>query len=1250
MEFILPYSITVIFCIMRLLKFFLLSCVFVILGLCHAQGSIVIDSVQTTTSTCTNNGTATVFATAVPTNGLLYAIVSGPITLPIQNSNVFNSLFPGSYVVRAYTVNFDSTDAQFQITGNYQLPNFTLIGADPTCPFNSDGSIYVDVDSAYGLPPFTYSITAPVVYPSQTQNFFSGLTANNYFVRVTDACGNYQTRTENLAATSTGLVQFNSYNLPYIEKLNCDTMIVSMYLTLYNEKDSFPIIANFSNLFGGITDTLYAIPVDTVNYNPGYYQIIDTVAGYDYGDYMQISLTDVCGETMYCFLNQILPFNFLLNFYGSTTNCVSTVTAGLSLPYYPLVQNINMSTYDLFSFTLIDMSTGQIVDSISDVGLPSLVIHTQIPGNTYQLNLTDNCGHLFQQIFQWPFEGDPKIDKNYYYGCKDSTATLVVQYYNFKSPVTLTFLSGPTIVGSTKPRYSFSDTITYPRTFTSGIPGLFYIRDLGVGMYVFEVADSCGNVVTDSFYVSQGIVSDLQYLWYLKPSCLNDNTFFYNFQIGSPMAMSVSIYDISTGAVVASPPLTGILDSITNLPIGQYALEVYYGNRNGNGTYYDGSIVNNASSCWVMYDTIIIAPITSNTFITDNTIFCSGINYVELVLDSSRGVPPYKFEIVSGPQTFSQQDSGIFQINIPGNYLISIEDVCGNNYTQQLSITTDSFPPIVKAGSTCSGGDVLLYSVSAPNYFSYIWQAPNGSIYTGDTLAFTPFSVADTGRYIVYKVVNINGCTDTLITTYDLNIGDQFSQTFSICDGDSVLVGNQYFSLPGVYTDTLTNSFGCDSVIISTISFLPIQVDSSSYKICFGDSINVGIHSYTSTGIYSDTVMVNGCKQIAITNLLVENLRDSITAYICDGTTYAIGNSTYTVAGVYSDTLVAASGCDSVVVTSLTVIPIITENNSYSVCFGDSIQVGNHYYSLTGVYVDTVPVVGACNKVVVTNLSVIHLVDSLSASFCSGSSYTFGNTVLTAPGVYSDTLNSSSGCDSIIVLNLIRNNPYIDSTNLQICANDSVLFEGNYYNQSGIYSQTFTTSGCDSTRILDLQVVPLPTFALSTNLDSINAGETVFLQASTSFLQNYLWTGNASFSSSNLYSTNATLVNSAWIYLTADSANNCKTRDSIFIYVFENDGDTCESATLSVPNVFTPNNDGINDVFKLSVTNIQVENFEIFDRWGKKLFATSDANVGWNGVYNSKKCTAGVYYFVVNYISCLDGSTKTKKGSLSLIY
>ena len=125
---------------------------FFTIGICvTAIGSVSIDSVSTISSKCTNNGQATVFAVSNPSGPLFYAIVSGPSLTGIQNNTTFSSLFPGNYTVRVYNSSFDSTETQFQITGNYQLPNFTVTGIDATCPSSTDGSITVNPDNTFVL-------------------------------------------------------------------------------------------------------------------------------------------------------------------------------------------------------------------------------------------------------------------------------------------------------------------------------------------------------------------------------------------------------------------------------------------------------------------------------------------------------------------------------------------------------------------------------------------------------------------------------------------------------------------------------------------------------------------------------------------------------------------------------------------------------------------------------------------------------------------------------------------------------------------------------------------------------------------------------------------------------------------------------------------------------------------------------------------------------------------------------------------
>ncbi|HHG84407.1 MAG TPA: gliding motility-associated C-terminal domain-containing protein, partial [Bacteroidetes bacterium] len=71
---------------------------------------------------------------------------------------------------------------------------------------------------------------------------------------------------------------------------------------------------------------------------------------------------------------------------------------------------------------------------------------------------------------------------------------------------------------------------------------------------------------------------------------------------------------------------------------------------------------------------------------------------------------------------------------------------------------------------------------------------------------------------------------------------------------------------------------------------------------------------------------------------------------------------------------------------------------------------------------------------------------------------------------------------------------------------------------------------------------------------------------------------------------------------------------------------------LNMANVFSPNGDGVNDIFRpVSFSQINNVTLAIFDRWGKKLFETTDLNNGWNGTLEGKECPEGVYFWAVSY-------------------
>lgn len=87
---------------------------------------------------------------------------------------------------------------------------------------------------------------------------------------------------------------------------------------------------------------------------------------------------------------------------------------------------------------------------------------------------------------------------------------------------------------------------------------------------------------------------------------------------------------------------------------------------------------------------------------------------------------------------------------------------------------------------------------------------------------------------------------------------------------------------------------------------------------------------------------------------------------------------------------------------------------------------------------------------------------------------------------------------------------------------------------------------------------------------------------------------------------------------------------------------------IKMPNAFTPNNDGSNDLFRVPArANIDLREFSIFDRWGNKVFSTADKGIGWNGTFNGKKQNSGVYiYFIKGKI---DNKDIVVKGIFALV-
>jgi gliding motility-associated-like protein len=104
------------------------------------------------------------------------------------------------------------------------------------------------------------------------------------------------------------------------------------------------------------------------------------------------------------------------------------------------------------------------------------------------------------------------------------------------------------------------------------------------------------------------------------------------------------------------------------------------------------------------------------------------------------------------------------------------------------------------------------------------------------------------------------------------------------------------------------------------------------------------------------------------------------------------------------------------------------------------------------------------------------------------------------------------------------------------------------------------------------------------------------------------------------------------------------TADSVTVFVDNN----CLPEEVYIPNIFSPNNDGINDGLYIRGQHIKEAHFTVYNRWGEVVFETVNLTIGWKGQYKNKDCAEGVYFYVAE-VTFESGESKVKKGSVSLV-
>ncbi len=200
---------------------------------------------------------------------------------------------------------------------------------------------------------------------------------------------------------------------------------------------------------------------------------------------------------------------------------------------------------------------------------------------------------------------------------------------------------------------------------------------------------------------------------------------------------------------------------------------------------------------------------------------------------------------------------------------------------------------------------------------------------------------------------------------------------------------------------------------------------------------------------------------------------------------------------------------------------------------------------------------------------------------------------------------------------------------------------------NGVYSvEVRDMNNCKTEGTIEVTFVEaFENFSLSASDERVFDGQQILLSATPIEGMYYSWQPSENLSSPYSPQTMATMYESTVFYVFVTDNHGCELKDSIAIEV---DIVECGRPNIYVPNVFTPNGDGVNDKVFVSGDWIEDFTFEIFDRWGERVFSTNDLQEGWDGTYNGRACDAAVYFYKLE-VNCQGGKRFLEGGDITLI-
>ncbi len=713
-------------------------------------------SVSTTDSKC--KATGSIIVTASNGSGNYNYIVTGGSFSTNTSSNIIDGLQPGTYSVTVKDISSGCTISQNNVVvgGNYQDPRFNLTVTDVSCVNASNGTLTVS-NLQYGKAPFNFTIVAPSashVGVSNTTGVFTGLSAGDYFVQLSDSCGGLQQRVITIANYSW------TPSISALSKPSCDSMEVTV-----SASDNKGSNNTSGTVFSGFTYGATVVAGDTIWSTNRIFRFYK--GSYRHGS---IIVKDGCGNI------QTISF---------TDNSIPNVNASVTTNNYQCSdftatvtgqQNLNNPQYCLYN-------SSNVLVTCNTTG-----VFNNVPYGSYCIGITDNCydttfsrcftvahpavsvgstvgiTNLVCSGFDATINGQQNLT-NPQYCLYDSTNTLVScnttgSFTNIPyGPYCIYVTDGCTGTVITrcftqrKAVPNVSATVTFSNllctTFTATINGQSNIVNPQYCLY-----DKDNNVIVCN---STGVFNNLPYGSYCMhiqndPACF-DTTIQRCFVVGAPIP-SVGTVAIAnktcagftatvTGQLNLSNPQYYLLDNssnkidsnatgqFNNLPYGSYCIQV-----KNDGACFDTTIQRCFSA------TVPVPAISNSVNITNKA--CT--TFSATITGQSNLTSPRYYLLDTSNTKIDSNSTGVFNNIIYGSYCIQVVNTCyDTSFTRCFSASAVPITIGVSSAASCNIGKTrLTVNISNGNapYTINVYN-PWGMLVSSTTAGSSPATVMD---------------------------------------------------------------------------------------------------------------------------------------------------------------------------------------------------------------------------------------------------------------------------------------------------------------------------------------------------------------------------------------------------------------------------------------------------------------------------------------------------------------------------